>query len=228
MSQHVAELERSQPPRSNSLYWTVPKLWPGSTVVCIGGGPSLDVRDIEACVRAQTRIIAVNNAYRLCPHADLLYGCDAQWWGWHGGVPDFDGIKVTLDARAKDAFSFLKLLRNDSEGNRDKGGLCLEPDGVRTGRNGGYQAVNLAAHLGAKRILLLGYDMQPGPRGEMHWHEEHPRETRTSMGEVWRRHFPSLVGSLGELGIEVVNCTRVTALDCFPKMMIEDALAHGL
>ena len=59
--------------------WAVPPIWRGATVVCLGGGPSLTAADAAQC-RGRARVIAINDAYRLVPWADLLYFCDYRWW----------------------------------------------------------------------------------------------------------------------------------------------------
>jgi hypothetical protein len=74
---------------------SVPKLCPGGTVVCIGGGPSLTRDDVDYC-RGKAFVIAINDAYKLAPWADALYACDGLWWRWHKGVPSFDGPKFAL------------------------------------------------------------------------------------------------------------------------------------
>jgi len=108
--------------------------------------------------------------------------------------------------------------------NTGRTGLEQQPTGLRTGQNSGYQAINLAVHLGAAHLVLLGYDLQPGPGGEHHWHPPHPIHRRSSY-QNFLRDFPTLVTPLDELGITVVNATRRTALDCWPRVPLEDALA---
>jgi hypothetical protein len=104
-------------------------------------------------------------------------------------------------------------------------GLELRPTHLARGRNGGYQAINLAVHLGAKRILLLGYDMMRGPKGEEHWHGDHPNRSRSPY-TTFQACFPSLVDPLKAEGIEVINCSRRTALTCFPRKSLQDALGE--
>ena len=41
----------------------VPRLWPGSTIVCIGTGPSLVVEDVQAC--RGHKVIAIKDAIDL-------------------------------------------------------------------------------------------------------------------------------------------------------------------
>ena len=54
-----------------------------------------------------------------------------------------------------------------------KFGLESARDTLAHGNNSGYAAINLAVHLGAARIVLLGYDM--GNDGKVsHFHEGYP------------------------------------------------------
>jgi uncharacterized Rossmann fold enzyme len=89
--------------------------------------------------------------------------------------------------------------------------------------NSGYAAVNLAVHLGAKRILLLGYDMQLGPNKQEHWHKDHRNKSQSAY-PIFRKRMAAMVEPLGKAGIDVVNVTRRTALETFPLMALEEAL----
>jgi hypothetical protein len=198
---------------------SVARLFPGETIVCIGGGPSLTKADVEAC-RGKTRVIAVNDAYRIAPFADVLYACDEKWWKWHQGVPSFTGLKYGMAIRPGKYPDVQRLTDTGVEG------LEREPTGLRTGRNGGYQAINLAVHLGAARILLLGYDMQRGAT-QTHWFGDHP-EIRNSPYASFAEAYNTLVKPLRELGIGIVNCSRETALTCFPRLTIDQALDQAV
>jgi hypothetical protein len=78
-------------------------------------------------------------------------------------------------------------------------------------------------HFGVSRVLLLGYDMQTGPRGQQHWHADHPNKLAPSY-DRWRSMFDSLVDPLKKAGVSVVNCTRRTALETFPCAPLESVL----
>lgn len=200
---------------------SVPKLWPGATIVCIGGGPSLTVDDV-ASVRGRARVIAINDAYRLAPWADVLYGCDGKFWKWQhrlhaDKIAAFQGLKFGLTHEAK-KWPGVQILANT--GNE---GLELANTGLRNGRNSGYQAINLAVHLGARRIVLLGYDMAIGDDGRTHWFGDHPDRGRSPY-RVFRPLFATLVQPLQDLGIDIINCSRRTKLVCFPQQTLETAL----
>lgn len=206
--------------------YAVPRLWPGETLVCLGGGPSLNQEQVD-CLRGRAKVIAINDAYRLAPWAHALYACDWRWWLKHEGVPAFAGLKITLSNGAEQLAHWpeIKVLENSG-----KDGLEPAPTGLRTGRNGGYQAINLAVHLGAKRILLLGYDMKPDSSGKTHWFGDHADwPTRASIyANVMLPCFKTLVSPLNELGVTVINCTPDSALETFPRLPLEDALATSI
>ena len=197
----------------------VPRLWPGGTVVCIGSGPSLTQDDIDAC-KGRARVIAIKNAVELAPWADVLYGAGADaggstWWSREGARLTFPGMRYTLDPQARAWASVLAL--------RGERGLCMDPSALTGGGHSGYQAINLAVHLGAKRIILLGYDLQKTD-GRDHYFGPHPHG-RTPPFNLFLYHFPSIVEPLKAAGVTVINASRETALDIFPRLPIEEALA---
>lgn len=210
-------------------YWTATELWPSSTFVCIAGGPSLTIKQVEACRDRQrggskVRVIAINDGYRLADFADVLYFCDDKWWQWHNKkLAAWKGLIVRMDGGL---YNFkddrIKVVRNV-----DTAGLCEARDGLNTGRNSGFQAINLAVHLGAKRIVLLGYDMQaPLVNGlpKTHWFGDHPGGTSPGVYTQMLPFFDSLVKPLAKRGVEILNCAPGSAIRCFPRSTIEDAL----
>ena len=204
--------------------WSVPPLWAGETVVCLGGGPSLTPEQADLC-RGKARAIAINNALFLAPWADLHYVCDRRWMDWHGNrqeVETYEGLRVTLDTIIAEKRSGWLWLENDDGNGRD--GLSGNRTALKTGRNSGYQVINLAVHLGAARILLLGYDMR-AVEGRTHWHGDHPTPTRASIyPNVMLPGFGTLVEPLKARGVDVINCTPGSALDVFPKRALQEAL----
>lgn len=96
---------------------------------------------------------------------------------------------------------------------------------LHTGANSGYQAINLAYLFGAKKIILLGFDMKRGPNGETHHHGNHPGVLNRSLPiHTWLKKFPKLAFDLKTEGVEVINSTRDTSLECFNKINLEVAL----
>jgi hypothetical protein len=96
---------------------------------------------------------------------------------------------------------------------------------IHWGANSGYQAINLAYLWGATRILLLGYDCKT-INGKAHWFGQHPQGlNRNQPLDEWKRNFPQLAADLEAEGVEVINCSPDTALDCFERMDIDAAIA---
>ncbi len=204
-------------------YWSAEALWPGATVVIIAGGPSLTPAQVERCRGREqndqpVRVIAVNDGYRIAPFADLLYFCDDKWWRWHHkNLRTWPAMIVRLDGGEFDfGDKRIKVLRNAGQAK----GLSEERGALHTGRNSGYQAINLAVHLGARRILLLGFDMKGGPvegrKVKTHWFGDHPGGTSPDVYTQMLPNFPTLVEPLKARGVEVVNCTPGSAIRCFP------------
>lgn len=210
-------------------FCTVERAWAGDLVVCIGSGPSLSREEVATTREArdkagrQLRVIAVNDNYLLAPWADVLYFADARWWKWHREREEyrkFAGAKCSIFTTGsmlddKDVF-FLK--NNGAEG------LSLEPGALCTGANSGYQAVNLAVLAGASKIALLGYDARPGPGGRNHWFGDHPDRSSAPYDEM-RKRFRTMVVPLASLGVEVLNCTPGSAIDCFPRVRLAELFA---
>ena len=205
---------------------SVPRLWPNETAVCLASGPSLCAEDVEF-VRGKAKVIAINASYAMAPWADVLYCADVNpfKWYWDKGpkgyerlpMREFQGRKYSLTKSAAkyQGVSVLQQWREE--------GLSLDPRRLCLGKNSGYQAINLAVLLGATRIVLLGYDMQPGPTGE-YFFGAHPDKKRSAY-KVFREKFATLVQPLKAAGVEVINSSRETALTMFPRRPLAEVFA---
>jgi hypothetical protein len=205
-------------------YATVPRLLPnGGTVLVMGSGPSLTQADVDLARSRVDAVIAVNSSYKFAPDATALYSADAKWWGWHKGCasphkvgtehyPAFTGSLKYCMSRTP-WHPDVKILRRGT-----MSGLSLDPAKVALGHNGAYQAINVAVHFGASRVLLLGVDMRGG-----HFHAAHPDRTVPPF-TVCLQRFATLVQPLKAAGVEVINCTPKSALTVFPMMPLAQAL----
>ena len=201
--------------------------FPDQTIVCVASGPSLTAEQL-ALVR-DLPMVAVNDAVRLAPWADVLYSSDRGWWRYYQGVEAFKGLRVSIGRKKGDASSItapgcLGVTVLEHTGDE---GLEWAPTGLRSGKHSGYAAINLAVHLGARRVLLLGY--QGGPvAGRSHFFGRHPsglNESTETHYAHFRRMYETLVAPLALAKIEVVNCTPGSAITVFPAVSLEFALA---
>lgn len=197
-----------------ATYWEVPPMWKGQTVAILASGPSLTPEQVRRVVAAGLPVIAVNDCYKLAPEAAMVYAADTVWWRVNHGALNHSGIKATCNSSVE--FKSVQCLRQTGVD-----GFDPDPRNIRTGGNGGYQAIHIAIQAGAKRVLLLGFDMT-NKRGE-HWFGKHKRPLRNTDENtyaIWRDRFRGLIGK----GADIINCTPDSALACFPKMELEAAL----
>lgn len=109
--------------------------------------------------------------------------------------------------------------------------LFDEPGVVGSGGNSGFQAINIAAQFGAKRILLIGFDMH-GADGT-HWYGRNAWKNANNPVDLnyvhWRQALTKQAKVLKAMGIDVVNGSQTGALTCFERMSVSEALsAWGL
>lgn len=199
----------------------VPWLFPDSTIVCVGSGPSLVPADILRAACAGAVILAINSAYLACPSVlpDVLYAPDAQWWGWHPAALDLPCLKFAFQQEAA-IYPQLTIL-----GRTGYDGLDTDPRYLRSGGHSGYAAINLAVHLGAKRIVLLGYDHRPAADGAHHFAGgDHPDGSHVPY-DVHLAVYDTLVAPLAALNIMIVNASRVTTITAFPCATLAEVLS---
>lgn len=91
------------------------------------------------------------------------------------------------------------------------------------GGNSGAGAMSLAEHMGARRIILLGYDCGYSRDGKRHWHGDHPKGLGNALSmPKWEAQFREMAGHLGHC--EIINASRRTALSIWPRMALDKAL----
>jgi hypothetical protein len=197
------------------------------TVICIATGPSLTAADVDR-VRGRGAVIAINDAHLLAPWADVLYSSDRYWWKYHRAVPSFSGLRATIEYSPKRFAADLVKIAPEMFFLRNTGhhGVETDPTGLRTcGQNSGGAAVNLAVHLGARRIVLLGYDCGV-PGSKRHFFGNHPPAlSNVSPYPTWRAAYQTMRPEMDALGIDVINCSRSTAINAFRTAAIDEVFS---
>ncbi len=186
------------------------------TCVIVGGGPSASHFRTEDF--GGHAILVVNDAYRLHPSAQALYAADSAWWRIHRQdvlAAGFKGRCFCSDEQAASSYGI--------EARRVvlTGGLSRDPAVLNAGgRNGnsGAQAMNLAYHGGARRLILIGFDMGgQGPRE--HWFGAHPRGLRNdSPYQLFVEGMMKLAMDLAAHRIEVLNGSQHSKLGYWPRL----------
>lgn len=154
------------------------------------------------------------------PWADVLHACDGRWWNVYGKQAKAvaTGEYWTCDPQTADEHGLHWMPSSEDPG------LSLSPHKINTGGNSGHQAVGLAYLWGAAKIVLLGYDMQR-TGGKGHCHGEHPEVIRLpSPLDEFARRMIQLGADLRQQGVLVINASRESAITCFERMPIAEAL----
>jgi hypothetical protein len=224
------------------MKWKVPKLWEGSTAIIIGGGPSMlkqfnvpdsIIQDVYAGKIQpsayspyleqihKSHVIAVNVAYKIGTWIDVVFfGDPSTWQEDKANLVQFKGLRVTC-AKELDNDTRLKWLQRDP---RKRHGISTNPEMVSWNNNSGAAAINLAVHMGAKRIILLGFDMKLDKEKNQHWHKFYSTSEK-QIASAFRRHltgFREIKQDADQLGIEIINANPDSAITQFPRMNFKD------
>ena len=231
------------------MIWQVPRMWEEGDVWIIGGGPSIPVQfDIPNTIIKDVvnrrsspsiyssymsaihgkHVIGVNVAYLLGDWIDLVFFGDKGFFLTHQErLSKFNGLKVSCHPTAS-SISWVKFLP------RDKGhvrGISTNSRMVSWNGNSGAAAVSIAAHTGVKRIILLGFDMKLNEGKDQHWHDVYgrgkARDEKKEMKMPFHRHlrgFPEIAKDAKRMGIEILNASPDSAIECFRKVTVKELL----
>ena len=184
-------------------------IWRGETVACIASGPSLRQEDCDAIQKSGICSIVVNTSYRKAPFADILYAMDPGWWRMNHEAVLASGFRGQLWGSSGTA-----KWAKSTQGK-------LWPVNFS---NSGSGAISMAVVTGAKRVLLTGYDCQL-TGGKKHWHDDHPFPLSNAQSvKSWPYQFSLVAKYAAAHSVKVINCTRSTALLCFPRGDLREEL----
>ena len=172
--------------------------WAGMTVAIIASGPSLTQADCDLIEAAGIPTIAVNHSWKMARFADAVYAGDACWWDAYGHEVDIPAEKWTCSRQAAARHGIKHHVAYGSY-------------------NSGMRAIQLAIDLGAARIILLGFDCSLA--NGLHWHGAHDRTQNPDEAKVkkWHGQFRAVAALAKLRRCEVINCSRYTELNCFPR-----------
>ncbi len=210
--------------RSSRPTWRPLPEWAGLPAVVVGTGPSFDCAQTlqirEARSRGVIRVIAVNDAVRRLPCADIVFAADRKWWRARDHIPGFAGRRVGLADSYFDAPENVLLLRRSGcEGCETTPGL------VHTHGHSGAMAVQLAAQLGAAPIVLVGFDMRHGKDGTRHYFGEYekPLGSQPDMA-VWLSRFREIAKVFSG---RILNASPGSAIDFVPRVDLAEFLRQS-
>lgn len=167
-------------------------------VLATGHSMSLHV---ARAVMHKVGVIAVSDSWKLAPWCDVLVSSDRAWW------------LANPDAAKLDCEKYCGVTFDIPEG-------VKKFEGALSGSNSGLLGLKVAVSKGAKRILLCGVDLH----GEHFFGQHKPplKNATTARFEVFKRQF----AQFRPKGVEIINCSLASALNCYPKKDLDACLAE--
>jgi hypothetical protein len=114
-------------------------------------------------------------------------------------------------------------------------GISDNPKMVSWNGNSGAAAISLAVHTGAKRIILLGFDMKLSSSKTQHWHNLYGRgviqDNKKLMKLPFDRHlrgFADIAKDAKRMGIEILNCCPDSAIKEFPRYSLKELIFDNI
>jgi hypothetical protein len=197
--------------------WSCPALWRGQDAFIIAGGPSLAGFDFNELIGRN--VIAINSSVYSAMFAPFMFFGDDRW-GHDNEIKLrlYRGQIVTTSSGAgiKRANVMKKIVPPPA--------LMTRPDALVMRRTSLQAAMNLAFHLGAKRIILMGADMRAAPDGRTHHHQPHRWPQVPGCWNEQMKDLRECGPAYESLGVEVINTSLDSLIDWWPKRCIGELL----
>ena len=184
--------------------------WSGRAVAVLATGPSLTAEDCEAVRDADVITVGVNSAWKMAPWIDVLYAGDTRYWKHNH--EDIEAAGCTAKRYSRNVTAERKY-----QAKRVKSALGAD-------YNSGEMAVEMAIRFGSPFVIMLGFDVSVD--AGIHFHGQHKNTSNPDARRCnrWLTQFARIPKKYPKA--VVVNCSRKTALSCFPRMDLESAIAR--
>jgi hypothetical protein len=230
------------------MSWVVPKIWENGDVWILGGGPSVTkqfgipdsivkaVIDKKAFPNAYSpymegihnkHVIGINVAYLIGDWIDMIYFGDHGFFNNHiEGLANFPGLKISSHPQIEKV-PWVKFIPRDLS---KRWGISKNPNQIIWNGNSGGAAISIAANTGAKRIILVGFDMKLDDTTSMrHWHDLYNNgpESATKNKLPFEKHkkgFKQIIWDARARGIEILNASPDSAITELPKVTVKELL----
>lgn len=243
----LAELTNKNPPHNPPPAKPIQPIFKGETAVLIATGPSITDEQIQYVKlkreEGKCKVFTLNNVYQRVPFTDMHLSCDAPWWRWYyprsQELRDLPCPKYTWfpDLAKKFGIEYIRGV--------DKPGLSINPSVIHINHGSGPMWINMALHLGVKKLILIGHDMKfapdykpkeqkPGstprhyfneyPKPLQHWPSVKVGLSKPGVLDGLIEAYAKMIPQLNKSEMEVVNCTPGSALTVFRMSTLEKEL----
>lgn len=233
------------------MKWQIPRIWEGGDVWILGGGPSVykqfeipnDI--IQKVIQGELQpnayspfmsaihnkhVIGINVAYTIGNWIDMVFFGDNSFFLQNQkGLLEFQGLKVSSNP-ACEKYNWVKYLAKDV---KKQSGISDHPGLICWNCNSGSAAISIAANAGAKRIILLGFDMKTNGNNHQHWHDWYHKignqsdKAKRKLEATFDRHlrgFDQIAKDAKKRGIEIINANPDSAIIQFRKVPVKELL----
>lgn len=233
------------------MSWKIPKIWKDGECWIIGGGPSVPRQfgvpeDVISQVLKRTSGPEVYSPYLSYLHDKHVIGVNAAYLigNWMDFIV-FGDTKFYLQNRIN-LLLYPKTIigcNNNGKGkiqvneikhvmrSRKNYGLTLnDPCKITWNGNSGAAAINVACHMGVKKIFLLGFDMNLDNNLSQHWHVHYNSANikKTNTKKLpFHKHlvgFPQIAKDAKRAGIEIINVSPDSKIKDFIKVSLKDII----
>ena len=189
-------------------------------VTALAGGWSASQVDLA---KLPGTVIAVNDAAYYAPRWDICVSMDRMWtenrWRLieHSTSKLFWLRRCTMKNVSAEHLPHVSLFENDHTAT-----VMSDEPGRLNGTNSGFCALNLAFHLKPRRLILVGFDMALGPKGERHWFPDYPWKngggSRQSKLNEWAQQLTNVAEQFDSAGICVEVCAERSPVKRWPRI----------
>ncbi len=236
--------------------WEPPFIWNDQECWIIGAGLSIfDQFEIPVKLREQLKnrevplselslymgdlrdrnVIGINMAVTIADWIDFLFFGDSDWFFRNRQKVDEAKVERVScdDLFEKERYrSIVKHMHKDKKKNY---GISNVPGYVCWNKNSGLASLSLAYQLGAKRIILVGFDMDSDCIDSkdryhifgFHYEQKTSPPDKNKREEKFRRMkfgLPAIAKDARRLGVEIINANPESAIEEFPKANVKELL----
>lgn len=206
----------------NRKYWIPEPIFARQRVFCLASGPSMS-GEVAGAVKGHPAIV-VNSTMHTAPWADVLYWTDHSWFEPRISLVNvWRGMAITSNRRSAAALPDKVRLIKMARSNRFR----LSDGVVREGRTSGHAAICLAIAMGAREVVLLGYDMRVDENGREHHHNDY--DGKRNLDLYAKSYLPAFNGwdeQAKGVGVRIINATPGSAIMEFERSTLDQVLAQ--
>ena len=206
-------------------FWLPPLIWRGATVCVLGGGPSFpDCWKRLGWAPDKSFLLGVNNSLYDVPNQHVHIFNDERWWFKHREVVEEASKRGVVTTSVNDELrGFPPCIRVM------KRAYGFHPNRDMTGwyGNTGASAIELAMKMGARKIVLVGFDLRL-VEGKPNYFDNYisPADNERMVSFVIQVRSLVLAARSFFHWVEVVNATPGSALQEVPFIPPEQALNY--